>query len=132
MNFKNYIEKETAILTEAGQTINDLINNYRKVFPYSDHCKCCLLDAVKMNDDLGSNLIIGAIHVNEKEGIYTFYTAKTHMAYFEGETERYIEDQQRRIKELFTRLESNDVKQAIVESYIGESKHWDDVWAMDI
>jgi len=103
-----------------------------KVFPYSDHCKCCLLDAVKMNDDLGDNLILGAIQVNEKEGVYKFYTAKTHMTYFDGETEKYLDDQQQRVKKLFDRIRSNNVKQAIVEAYIGESKYWDDVWAMDI
>lgn len=35
MNFKEYVEQFENVLVENTPTVNDLINNFRKVFPYS-------------------------------------------------------------------------------------------------
>lgn len=35
MNFREYVEKHQNLMTEASPTVNDLIDNFRKVFPYS-------------------------------------------------------------------------------------------------
>jgi len=78
MNFKNYIEKETAILTEAGQTINDLINNYRKVFPYSDENKIKIKHFKIEGENTEDMTVQGQVNSEEEPNKSYICTAQFH------------------------------------------------------
>lgn len=112
----------------------ELRDEYAKarVSPYSDHFKCCLLDAVKESENLPCSTILGVVYINEANNQFEFHTALTHFAYSEPLIEEYFHTQTYKIKKAFSRFGTTDIKKVIVQSYKLEEQHWEDVCLMDI
>lgn len=67
LNFKTYYEKETSVLNE-DLSINDLITNYRKVFPYSDENKVNVTHWVVDGKDTNDMMAKGTVSSEEHPG----------------------------------------------------------------
>lgn len=67
MTFKYYFDTETKILNEE-LSISDLINNYRKVFPYSDENKVRIVHWKVDGKDTQDMVATGAISSEDNPG----------------------------------------------------------------
>ena len=111
-----------------------LMDNYKKanVYPYSDHIKCCMLDAIKFYDELMPNVILGCYYIDEEKNEFKFYNTKKNFVYNAIDMNKYFKEQKQKILQAYKEFNTTDLDTILIEAYKQEESRWDDAWAMDI
>ncbi len=78
MNFKEYVEQQENLITESTPTVSDLINNFRKVFPYSKDSSVNVKHFSVTGEDTQDLSTKGQVSSEENPGHTYLCTAEFH------------------------------------------------------
>ena len=78
MNFAEYVKLQKGMLTEASPTLGDLVDNFRKVFPYSHDSKVSVKNFSVTGEDTEDMTAKGSVTSEENGGDTYLCVAEFH------------------------------------------------------